>query len=742
MSPTRCLRAGLCLALLAGCAPHASEPPTALLPPGGAVMQSPLPGTAPMVAGDAGPVPLGLRSSVGRASGPPEVVMGTGRFVARPANTAAGVQAAAEGSDVTLDFAGVDVRDVLKSVLGDLLHVSYAVDPTVQGAMTLQTGHPIPRSSVIDVLNTALQLNGVALVSRDGLYLAMPVANAARQANIGGQEGYVTRVVTLHYVSAADLEKALEPLVPGSSSIKADPARNVLIVTGPAQDVAGIEGNIAAFDIDTMRGLSFALLPLSNGRARDVAADVGNLLRGAGRSMADMVRVTALDRMNAVLVTSMQPAYLRRVQEWVSRFDRDEGRSDTQLFVYRVQNGRAADLASVLRRALGIDAATAGAGSPAAAASADASQQSTGAPPPSGTDMVQSALTGGTSPPATAASPPGSPQLRSDPLASVATAAMGGGATAVLPDVRVTADPVNNAVVVTATPQEYAPIEAALRKLDVTPLQVLIEATVAEVTLTRQLDLGLQYFINSGRFHAIVAPGASPASTATQAQSDFFPGFPGLGFLSGVNAAYGSSTSQVVLQTLAGLTTVRVLSSPNLLVLNNGTARLQVGDQVPIATQSATSTLTDTAQTVNSIAYKDTGVILNVTPRVNAGGLVQIDVSEEVSQPTSTSTSKLNSPTISQRRVTSSVAVNDGQTIALAGLIRDLRQNANNGIPYLKDLPAVGWLFGVRSNSTTRTELIVLLTPRVIRDREEGDIVTRELREKLRLTVPVAARIP
>ncbi|WP_048862928.1 type II secretion system protein GspD, partial [Acidisphaera rubrifaciens] len=301
---------------------------------------------------------------------------------------------------------------------------------------------------------------------------------------------------------------------------------------------------------------------------------------------------------------------------------------------------------------------------------------------------------------------------------------------------RVTADRSNNALIITATAQEYAPIEAALQKLDIAPLQVLIDATVAEVTLTDNLSLGLQYYFNSGVFRGIFAPGVKPIAGTGTGQS-LFSTFPGVGFLSGFNFGYSFGGTNIILQALASLTTVRVLSSPNLLVLNNGTARLQVGDQVPIATQSATSTLTNTAQTVNSIAYKDTGIILNIIPRVNAGGLVLLDMAEEISSPRGTTTSALDSPTISQRRVTSSVAVRDGQTIGLAGLITDNRQNSTVGIPWLKDLPYVGFLFGTQSEALTRTELIVLITPHVVRTLEDGDAVTQELRDKLRMTAPV-----
>jgi general secretion pathway protein D len=728
------------VATLVGCNPPDQPPPEAGVQssPIGSQPLSPV----PLTAGSTGEaISLANGANANRTAGPPEVVLGTGRFV-NPVGASSSVQQVGlVGSDVTLDFTNVDIRDVLKSVLGDLLKLSYSVDPSVQGAITLQTGRPIPRSAVIDVLNTTLGLSGVALVNRDGLYLAVPVANAVRQAPIRGADGFVTRIVPLQYVAAADLQQALESLVPPGATLKADPTQNILIVSGSARDVGSIMDNIAAFDVDYLRGLSFALLPLSNGTAKAVAADVVNLLKAAGPSVANMVKVVPIDRMNAVLVTSMQPSYMERVRGWVERFDRGDGRSDQQLFVYRVQNGRASDIARVLRRALGITGPDTGSDQQGPGSTSDnTSPPTSGTASPSGTDIVQSTLSG-TLPPSSAT--PGSAQLRSDPLASVGAAAAlsggGGAGTDSGTDVRVTADPANNALIITATAQEYAPIKAALEKLDIPPLQVLIDATVAEVTLTNKLQLGLQYYFNSGNFAGIFAPGLQPLAATATGQT-INSTFPGIGFSSGFNFGYSSGGTNIVLQALSQLTTVRILSSPNLLVLNNGTARLQVGNQVPIATQSATSTLTNTAQTVNSINYKDTGVILNITPRVNASGLVLLDITEEVSQPTNTTSSTLNSPTISQRRVTSSMAIHDGQTIGLAGAILENRQNGTSGLPWFKDLPVIGFLFGVKTESVDRTELLMLITPHVIRNEDEGDAVTQELRQKLRLTIPIVAR--
>ena len=689
------------------------------------------------------PIPVSLGNQPRQPLVAPSVDLGTGRFVgADPATQGQSrTPAITPGGPVTLDFVNVDVRDVLRSVLGDTLGVSYVLDPAVQGTITLQTGQPIPRSAVLTTLQNTLQLNGMALVARDGVYQVLPIANAAREARLGGSGGgFVTRTVTPQYVAAADLQRVLEPMLPPGSSVRAEPSRNLLIITGSDQNVADVQRAIAVFDVDTLRGMSFALLPLRNAQARDVARDVTGLLGSSGSAISSLVRVTPIERLNAILVAAQQPRYIERVQSWVARFDRGTSSVDRQLFVYRVQNGRAADLAGVLQKTLGIAASSAGSGASASPSSGGGSPDySAGSPggvgggsglgantPATSANGIPNPLLGGL--PSPVGLPPQPGQTLGDSGASPGTSAPPT-SSADTSGVRITADEANNALVIRATLQEYRQIEAALQRLDLLPLQVAIE----EVTLNDQLSFGLEYFIHSGNFSALLS---QTAATGTVNQA--FPGFSfGSGFGAALSAVGGSS---VILRALQQITNVRVLSSPNLLVLNNQSARLQVGDQVPIATASAVGTLTAGAPIVNSIEYRDTGVILRITPRVNASGLVLLDVAQEVSQVSTTTTSNLDSPTISQRRVTSSVAVADGQTIALGGLISDSRSQSKNGIPVLQDIPYVGFLFGTRSYQNTRTELIVLITPRVIRGQSEAQAVTDELQRKLPMTIPVVAR--
>lgn len=688
---------------------------------------------------------LPLRADPRRATGPAQVVYGTGQFVRPDASSpepASPAQLAA-GPDVSLDFVNVDVRDVVRSVLGDVLRLNYVIDPAVQGAITLQTSQPILRRAVLPTLESTLQLNGLAVVERDGVYRVLPIANAAREARLGGPRGtgFASRIVTPQYVAAVDLQRVLEPLLPPGSSVRADPTRNLLIVTGTEQAVAAVLGNIATFDVDFLRGMSFALLPLRNAQAREVTREVTGLL-GTSGATAGLVRIVPIERLNAVLVTAMQPSQLDRVRVWVARLDRGSESLDRRLFVYRVQNGRASDLASVLGKAMGVSTSSSGSpaggagrppnGSPASPGLGDATpfvRASQGAGGSAGgLGGSQNPLLGGLTPDQSSPSRTASSQAGdgsdgggANPSGSSTSSGESG--------IRITADEINNALVITATAQEYSLVESALQRLDIVPLQVLIEATIAEVTLTDQLSYGLQYYLRSGSFQALLGQTAGPNGNSP------FEGFsllPGVGFA--LSAASGSS---VVLQLLSQLSTVRVLSSPNLLVLNNQPARLQVGDQVPITTQSAVSTFAAGAPVVNSVEYRDTGVILRVTPRVNASGLVLLDIAQEVSDVAATTTSRLDSPTISQRRLNSSVAVADGQTIALGGLIRDGRSSSKSGIPILQDIPVLGALFGTRSSGTARTELIVLITPRVVRNGDEGRAVTEELQRKLPLTIPV-----
>ena len=333
----------------------------------------------------------------------------------------------------------------------------------------------------------------------------------------------------------------------------------------------------------------------------------------------------------------------------------------------------------------------------------------------SGSGFGTGGLTGGAgasvqSPPAAAAAP-ASPASANPLLGGLDPADAGGDAGATM---RIIPNSQNNAILIYGTPQENDTVDAMLRKLDILPLQVRIDATIAEVTLNDNLSYGTQYFFKAG-LQGALSFGTSAASFAS--------GFPGF-VLSGPN------NTSAALSLLQAVTKVKVLSSPQLLVLDNEQARLQVGALVPYLSQTSQSTLTSGSPVINSINYQQTGVIMTVTPRVNSGGLVTLDISQEVSDvsPTVTTTG-VNSPTFNERSVTSRVVIQDGQTVGLAGLISDSDSRENQGIPWLKDIPILGALAGQQTNQRQRTELLVLITPHVVQDQRQARSLTQDMRE-------------
>lgn len=292
-----------------------------------------------------------------------------------------------------------------------------------------------------------------------------------------------------------------------------------------------------------------------------------------------------------------------------------------------------------------------------------------------------------------------------------------------------------------ATDSEYETIQDAIRKLDVLPMQVLIEATIAEVTLNRDLQYGVQFFLQNkegqiGLSNAVsgsptVIDPANPVSNAALFPGVLAPNFPGLAIV----RPFGDV--QVALQALKNITDVQIVSAPKLLILDRQQASFQVGDLVPIITQSATSTISAGAPVVNNVQYQPTGVILSVTPHINSGGLVTMDIEQEVSDVVTTTTSSINSPSFKQRRIKTKVMVQDGETISLAGLISDKKTQGSSGVPLLQEIPVLGTLFSTKENDHDRTELLVLLTPRVVHDQREAKALTEELRGKLSAIGPV-----
>lgn len=617
------------------------------------------------------------------------------------------VQIAPRSGDVSLNFPNADVRVVAKAVLGDLLHTPYTIDPAATAAVTLVTAQPVARAALLDLFERALRAANLGLVPQGGGYQITSTATAGATAPIAPAAiGYGTETIKLKFVSADEMHKLLDSVVPGTVT-STDPTQNTLVITGTTGQRAAVRDILQQFDVNWLRNMSFALYVPERTDSRLIAPELDKLINDPSAPTRGLVRLISMEKLNGILAISAQPQYLDDVRRWVEILDREGESSERKLFVYRVQNGRARDLARTLNTAFG--------------------NGGTGGSDENPDPLADRNVEPHSPPPPNSAFPPAPPPAANASGGAAQSPGAAGAAGAATLQATISADETNNAIIVYGTPRDYAVVEDALRKLDILPYQVLIEAAITEVTLTDSLRFGVQWNFDSGKSSFALGEGATDTPVRT------FPGF---------SYFFAGNSISATLNALEQRTNIKVISAPKLLVLNNQTAALQVGDEVPITTQSATAVASGSVPAVvNSVEYRDTGVILKVTPRVNSSGLVLLDIAQEVSDVAANSSSGIDSPIISTRRISTSIAVQDGQVIALGGLFKNSRSYGKNGLPILSRIPIIGEsLFGNRQDQQNRTELLVILKAHVLRTIDDGRAVTEELRAKIRTLEPFRTR--
>ncbi len=738
----RLLIGGTLLWSLPGCEPRpffdqTTRPPAAEAPPETLPADEPAAETQPRQA-TREPTPVG------------GIYRGTDTFVRRTTPPSVGAVKTPQG-EVTLNFVDADLREVVKAILGDMLGANFVMDPQVQGTVTLQTSEPVPGTSLISILESILSVNNAALVDAGNMYKIVPADQAIRgggrlrttQGSAAQSPGAQVMVVPLRHISATEVEKLLAPFAPPGGVMRVDPRRGLVILGGTRSEVASMVDVIDTFDVDWLAGMSFGLFPIRSTSAKTMVDELEKVFGDQSEGpLAGVVRFVPIERLNAILVISPRSLYVDRARTWIERLDVGENETP-RLYVYYCENSRAEDLAGVLGQVFGQQQGQRPTAELAPGLSPVTLQGQGNTPPGGGSPAALPGPTpaGGPSPGDGGGGGGGPPRADSD-----AGVTVGSGSDSV----RIIADKVKNALVILAKPSDYRTVESALKRLDVVPLQVLIEATILEVTLNDTLRYGVEWFFRFGGSSKVSFSEATPAGGRVNAPladlaNAIFPGF------SYVLSPTRDSV-KLVINALDAVSDVNVISSPQVFVLDNQTATLTVGDQVPITTRTLSSpissTTADAFATSNSIEYRDTGVILNVTPRVNAGGLVTMEIGQEVSNvrdvlttAATTTQSQASSPTISQRKVETTVAVQGGETVALGGLITDSRTQGSDGVPYLSRLPYIGWLFGNKNESAARTELLVLITPRVVGSMDQARQVTQELRGRLRTIAPLEQRI-
>ena len=644
--------------------------------------------------------------------------MGSGNYIKEPGGNTQQITQNAEG-DITLNFQDTDLREFIKVILGDVLGVNYFIDPDVGGKVTIETPKPISKDRVFPLLEQTLATNGASIIRSAGMYRILPTADAGKgnltpsTVQNSSQDGYSIRIIPLKYVAAQEMQKILEPYMSDSSNLRIDAKRNLVIVNGTPQELDQIQDTIKIFDVDWLRGMSMGLYPLTYVDPKTLKDELDTIIGAMDTGdkgdknelLGGLVRVVPIDRLNSILLISSTPAALREVEIWLYRLDKPGEKVGKRLYVYNVQNAKAEDLADILGRVF--------------SGTSDKGKTTPGAE-----------LAPGLKPTEIGEDKTSDSKPATETKADTKTAGNTGVTLPGKDSIDIIADDVRNALVVLATPQDYHMVEAAIRKLDVVPLQVLIEASILEVTLRGDLSYGVEWYFKNNKILSDNKTGTGQLDLGSSLIRSLTPGF---------SYVIGTSATDVrlALNALQNESKVNVLSSPSLMVLDNQTATINVGDEIPVPARQSISNLNASAPTVNEIQYRKTGVTLEVTPRVNSGGLVTLEVKQEVSSAVTTTTSNIDAPTIQNRAIDSVVAINSGETIILGGLIQDTKSNSEGGVPFVHKIPVLGKLFGSTTHDSNRTELLVLITPRVVGSRNDARQITDEFRRKLKGITPI-----
>lgn len=650
-----------------------------------------------------------------------------------------------QGDGVEINFEGADVQTVAKFLLGDILKLNFTVDPRVQGSVTLASAGLIPRKDVLPAFESVLRMSNAAIVRTGNLVKIVPLPEASASGSAvtrAGEPGFGVSLVPLRYTSAETVAKTAESFLARPGSIRTIPSRNLLLVQGTTAERQAALDMVATFDVEWLRDQSVGVYPLKSTSPETMIGELERIFEtregGLGQGV---IRFQPVSRMNAVMVVTKTPKLLTKTTEWIRRLDRSDSTGVT-LRTFRLKNGNATQIAKILndiflqrsgstdtpakQLAPGVDSAQSridsldkGA-SGGGLTSASTSTGNRGAAIPISTAFDSFSNRKG---------------AEADGPESASLLSGGNASRSALQNVRISADTANNAIVVYSTEADYRLVERAIRDLDRAKLQVAIDATVAEVTLTNALQYGVQFFLNNKNVSGgVLGPNAATAQSNVSgvaaasviAQSALLQSVgPGLNLLLG-----SSGGPRAILNALQTVTDVKVLSSPSLVALDNQPALLQVGDEIPITTSSATLLSSSSTPTVNTIEMRNTGVILKVLPHIHANGSVQLEIDQEISNVVNPDQQTL-TPTISQRRVHSTVSVISGQTVLLAGLISESNQETRSGIPGLREIKFLGDVFGNTSSTKTRSEIIIFIKTQLIRNSQDAGAVAEEFREKL-----------
>ncbi|HEY2379836.1 MAG TPA: type II secretion system secretin GspD [Terriglobia bacterium] len=612
-------------------------------------------------------------------------------------------------ANVALHLVNQDIRQVIQ-IIGSELGLNYIIDPAVKGTVDINTSETLKRSDLLPILESILKVNGATMIKSGNFYQIVPANTAVRQpievldqrTTTAPDDQVVMQIIRMKFVAASEMSKVLMPYLTDAGNIVVHDTGNIILLTDRRSNVRRLLQIVDEFDTATFQGDRVRLLQVKNNRARDVIEDLRTIFAGYGLSeKQSAVRFIAIDRLNSILVVTPNADVFPEVERWLNQLDQPTVTAGNRNWVYKVKNSKASDLQKVLAELYGLRSTLA----------AQPAVGPGGIPGNAGTLQQQAA----------GYPPQAAGQVLPQPTAGVGGTA-GGVPLTPATTIRIIADETHNMLVVQATQQEYAEVERTLEQLDVLRRQVLIDAQVYQVDLDDTLSFGVTAALQT---RGTLQPAQTTASFQGSPPSFLAQTFGFIGRTRELDAFLNASDNR---------SRVKTLSAPSLLVSDNAQAQFEVGTEVPVPTSSSVTPVQTggTNLFAQTIQYEETGVILTVKPQINESGNVTMDITQEISSAGANTVSAIVAPAIAKSSVTSTIVVENGQTIALGGFIRESTDLERNRIPLIGRIPGIGPLLGNTSNAKSRSEVIVLITPHVLMTHSDADAATDELKSKLK----------
>ena len=627
-----------------------------------------------------------------------------------PPETASPQDSTSTGTDrenVVLNFNNADLVEVIRT-FAELLDIDYLMESGVQGSVTIHTSGQLNREELFTVFFQILEANGLTAVRDENLYKIVPIQEASRMTiatGVGAQkpataadQRMIMQIIPLDFISAEEMTKILTPFISAEGTILSHPDTNTLLLVDKASSVRKALRLVSAFDFNVFDQMAYRFYPARFLAPEELVELLTQVFSAFGKGEDDRLKLIPIGRLNKILALSSDPSAFDRLETFLNQLDVPSDSRSPRIFIYPVRNGSAEDLAELLTSVFS-----------------------------SSTETAETENRGSEAPPRAEAESPQRPEVPTNPFADEAAASTGeetssrpqsttGAAETLQGELTITPDPKRNTLIIEALPADFRIVENILEKIDILPRQVLIEVIIAEISLDGQEELGVEWTYEKG--------GGDISTSLLSGQA----GSSGLQFAVGKLDRWTAALS-----TLASENKLNVLSRPTLLASDSKEARINVSTQIPVASAQYLFDSGPQGVTQTNIQYRDTGIILSVTPHISDTGMVSMEISQEVSETgDGVDVGGQNFPSFRERKVNTTLTVGDKQTIFMGGLMRERKSRSNSGVPYLSRIPLIGFLFGKDSADTEKSELILLITPHVITDATTVEAVTAEFEEKVR----------